>query len=64
MTRGYLIEDEGSYLEFHLLEDGEQIGGGLIDIEPIGVDRALGYVMGLCQSFVQVGGVWGGDRPI
>jgi hypothetical protein len=64
MSRDYKIEDEGSYIEFHLIEDGQQIGGGTIDIEPVGVDRALGYALGLCRGFVQAGGVWGGDRPI
>lgn len=39
--RTYQIDDEGDYLELHLLQDGDKIGGMLMDIEPIGLDQAF-----------------------
>lgn len=64
MTRGYQIDDEGDYFEYHLLEQGQKIGGGLVDIGQLDSDQAFGIALGICQTYVQAGGVWGGVRPI
>lgn len=62
--REYVIDDDGDCLQFHLIQDGQQVGGGLIDLEPLGPDAALEAAMVVCLAFVQTGGVWGGARPI
>lgn len=52
MGRTYEVQDEGDYYELHLIEDGQKVGGALIDLEPLGEDQAFSLVRTLGECFV------------
>lgn len=50
--RQVFIEDDGDALQVALVQDGNQIGGMLIDIEPLGVDAAFALAQLLGQAYM------------
>lgn len=61
--RTYEIEDEGDYLEVHLINGAEKVAGALVDVEPLGVDWALMFARTIGECFKHSGGM-GAQRPI
>ncbi len=54
--RQSFIEDDGESLQVALVQDGKQVGGCIIDIDPLGVDEAYRIAMLLGQAYIdQVG---------
>lgn len=56
MARAYQIDDEGDYIEVHLIQDGEKVGGLLVDVEPLGIDAAWGTALLLGLAFQKAHG--------
>lgn len=52
MNRTYRIDDEGDGYGLVLLEDGQQVGGGLFPIEVLGEDAAFELAKSMGDSFV------------
>ena len=49
-TKEYLINDEGDAFELVLIEDGQQVGGGVFPFV-LGVDEAFDLARGMGEAF-------------
>lgn len=54
--RTYVLEDEGTHFEVHLVEDGHPVGAVIVDVEPMGVDAALKTALLLAAVFQKANG--------
>lgn len=57
------IDDEGEYFELLVSKDGRQFSAFLVDVEPLGVDRAYQLVLTVWDSMKTALGDGGGSAP-
>lgn len=57
------IDDEGRYFELMIKNNGEQFCSFLIDIEPLGEDRALAIAQKVERVVYDALGYGGGSAP-
>ena len=59
----YGIIDDGDGLQVQMFQNGEQVGGALLDLDALGDDAACLLAIALGETFKNFGGM-GAKRPI